>query len=272
MARKERAEGDSVVNLISPSSLAVSALGLAPSGSKISDGSEKLSCAMCGVRIGKGMKYDLLELSPSFTNQLSMAIPGGAHICGDCKTVLANGEFLQAFATVLISKDGVFSVMRKENRAAAFLEPPEPPFCISIQNAQQQHMIWRTPVSLSRDLILIRVGEQILRLRRQKLVQAREIVFRLDDLRQNIAISGQSKVAKRAVQEYAESPFVSDAGTWKYTSTKVGVKNFWYSKLEEAGVVTEAEQNLLSSLNPGEAWALQAVLHRFPALPEAKIL
>ena len=260
------------MSLISPSALAVSALGLEPSGSKTSDGTEKLSCAMCGVPIGKGMRYDLLELAPSFTNKLSMAIPGGTHICGDCKTVLANGEFLQAFATVLVSKDGVFSVMRKENRAAAFLEPPEPPFFISIQNAQQQHMIWRAPVSLSRDLILVRVGEQILRLRRQKLKQAREIVFRLDALRQEIAMAGQSKASKKAVQEYAESLFLSDAGTWKYTSTKIGVKASWYTKLVEAGVVTTAEQNLLSSLNPGEAWALQAVLHRSPALPEAKFI
>ncbi|MBE7540621.1 MAG: hypothetical protein KJZ92_16515 [Rhodocyclaceae bacterium] len=257
--------------IISPSAIALQALGLQPSGNfKATAAGPAMRCSMCGVGIEPGSLYDKLDLPESFTNKLAMAIPGGEHICGACKTVMGEGAFQQSLATAIVSTKGYFPIMKKENRAWAFLDPPESPFFVTIQNAQQQHVVWRAPVSLSREIILVRVGEQVLRLRRQKLKAAREIVLRLDDFRHRISVhDGKARKPKKAAaaQDAAESPFVAD---WKYQSADGGVMKQWYRDLVAAGNVPEEEQAVLSSLNAGEVWALQAVLHRTPVEPESK--
>ena len=257
------------MTVISPSAIALQALNLAPKGDRVAREEDVIRCAMCGTLVQPGEVFSLLKLKESFTNQLEMAIPGGKHVCGACHVVMNTGAFQMSLATCVVSASGFFPVMKKENRAWAFLEPPEPPFFITVQNAQQQHIVWRAPVSLSKDLILVRVGEQVLRLRRPHLIKARDIVFRLDEYRRNAAQTG--KKAKKA-PEFAESPFVAD---WKYQSTEGGAVKYWYSNtnpdapgLVESGVVTPDEHALLMSLNAGEAWALQAVLHYKPAKPD----
>ncbi len=257
--------------IISPSAIALQALGLHPSGNlKATASGPTIRCAMCGADIEPGALYDKLDLPESFTNKLAMAIPGGEHICGACKAVMNEGAFQQSLSTAIVSAKGYFPIMKKENRAWAFLEPPEPPFFVTIQNAQQQHVVWRAPVSLSREIILVRVGEQVLRLRRQKLKAAREIVLRLDDFRHRVSVHDcKARTPKKAAaaQDAAESPFVAD---WKYQSADGGAMKQWYRDLVAAGNVPKEDQAVLTSLNAGEAWALQAVLHRKLVGPESK--
>lgn len=155
--------------------------------------------------------------------------------------------------------------MRKEHRAWAFLTPPEPPFVIAIQTAKQQHVVWRAPVSLSRDLILVRVGEQIVRLRRPSLIVAREAVVRLHDARKAADGGKQKKATAPAAAESLESPFVTD---WKFQSSVGGVLKNWAATLIAAGAVSASDKAALSLLNAGEIWALQAVLHLQPVRPD----
>lgn len=254
--------------LISPSAIALEALGLPPTGDLIGDADTYLACAMCGTGIGPGDVHGVLDLPASFTNQLAMAIPGGKHICGACRTVMTNNAFQMKFATALVSRDGYFPIMRKEHRAWAFLTPPKPPFFVTIQNAQQQHVVWRAPVSLSQDLILVRVGEQIVRLRRPKLIEAREVALRLQAERDRLVDAAKKpkkdSSAPKAGAESVESPFVAD---WKFQSASGGTLKHWARVLIDAGVVPDADRAVLTSLNAGEVWALQAALHLNPTQP-----
>ena len=257
------------MTIISPSAIALQALNLAPQGDHVAHKEDSIRCAMCGTFVNPGETYSFLMLKESFTNQLAMAIPGGTHVCGACHVVMNTGAFQMSLATAVVSASGYFPIMKKENRAWAFLDPPEPPFFITVQNAQQQHVVWRAPVSLSKDLILVRVGEQILRLRRPQLIKARDIVFRLNEYRRNAARTGNKE---KKTPDFAESPLVAE---WKYQSVDGGTVKAWYSNsnpekpgLLEIGAVTLAEHAHLMSLNAGEVWALQAVLHYKPVKPD----
>ena len=87
--------------------------------------------------------------------------------------------------------------------------------------------------------ILVRVGEQILRLRRPQLIKARDIVFRLNEYRRNAARTGNKE---KKTPDFAESPLVAE---WKYQSVDGGTVKAWYSNsnpekpgLLEIGAVT----------------------------------
>ena len=122
--------------ILSPSSIALSAVGLSPSGSLTNTSHNPLTCSICGVAIGPGAVYDELSLPVSFTNQLAVAIPGGRYLCGACNSVMTTGEFQMRFATGLFCSEGFFPIMRKEHRAWAFITPPEPSFIITVQTAK----------------------------------------------------------------------------------------------------------------------------------------
>ena len=147
------------MSIISASKIAIEALGLKPVGSV---SPEDTLCAVCGCEIKKGDLYDEdMVLPESFTNYSSLANPSGKHRCGNCTAVMTRKEFQMGWSTSIMSEEGYFQLLRKEHRAWFLLNPPEPPFAIGIQVSQQQHIIWRAPVSLSKDIIFMRIGEQL---------------------------------------------------------------------------------------------------------------
>lgn len=252
--------------IISPSLIAIRALKLEPVGTMTCDAEAGERCAVCGDTLRKGDPIDFLDLPPSFTNHSSLAIPGGEYRCGACTTVMTNSaNFQMGLSTCIASaSDGYFPIMKKEHRAWAFLTPPEPPFIIAIQNAQQQHTIWRAPVSISRDILMVRLGEQVLRLRRQKLIAAREAAMRLDAAINAAASSKTGRGRPAKSPESIESPFYSD---WKGQDARGGQFKRAAAAQIEAGAISDADINALTTLNSGEVWALTAVLHLSPARP-----
>jgi CRISPR type IV-associated protein Csf1 len=244
--------------IISPSLLAIAGAGLAPDGTEVCDERHLgQRCAVCGATLQPGDPVDNLNLPPSFTNHTSLAIPGGAWRCGACTTIMTRGVFQMGASTVLISAGGIFPIVRKEHRAWAFLTPPEPPFAIAIQNAKQQHVIWRAPVTLSKDLIFVRVGEQLMRIRHPLLMSARGEALALDVL---------NRSRGRPVKGAAENPFVND---WRLQSATGGRFKGWLWNLLKEASVSREDIKALTQLNGAEAWALTAALHDHPEQPES---
>lgn len=245
---------------ISPCALAIKALGLRPEGTlTCTEEHATESCAVCGAKLVTGEPIDTLALPPSFTNQSSLADSGGKWRCGACTAVMVRSVFQMGMSTILITGDGVFPIVRKEHRSWLFLTPPEPPFAIAIQNAQQQHVLWRAPVSLSKDLLMIRVGERLVRIRRPHLLAARDAAQHLHSIR---------KTAGRPVKDGVENPFINE---WKMLSQSGGQLKGWAMKLiqdQEKPLPAEHMSRLLS-LNAGEAWALTAALFEHPVKPDA---
>lgn len=260
--------------IVSPSALAIKAVGLERVGTLICNDEIAANhrCAVCGDTLKTGDPIDEMNLPDSFTNHSSLAIPGGKYRCGACAAVMGTSEFQMGLSTVLVSKDGCYPIMRKENRAWAFLNPPEAPFYITIQDSQQQHVAWRAPVTTSRDLILLRLGEKILRLRRPLLVRAREAAIRLHEARAALEAGsdGDQKNTKRgkgrpsSASDSYENPFTSD---WKMQGVGSGALKSWVIDLIEQNRVADADMDCLLSLNAGEVLALTAILHFSPAMP-----
>jgi len=243
----------------SPSHLAVAGLGLKPEGTMPCPENE--ICAVCGAPIAAGEICDEMVLPPSFTNHSSLAYMNNKYRCGACTAVMTRGDFQMGLATAIFSEDGYYSIMKGENRAWFLLNPPEPPFAVCVQNARMQHIVWRAPVSLSKEVILIRVGEQVVRIRRKYLMDAREVAILLNEKR----AESEQKRGGRPTAAKLESPFVND---WKFQSASGGNWKGWVLKLLEEGAITEEEFRPLTVLNGAEAWALNAVLHDAPVKPE----
>ena len=245
------------MSLITASRLTIQAAGIKAVGG-ISAGPEHAGhrCAVCGADLVEGEPIDELDLPRTFTNHAALAIPNGNWRCGACNAIMGNSDFQMGASTILVCGEGVFPIVRKEHRAWAFLTPPEPPFVIAIQNAKQQHVIWRSPVSLSKDLIMVRLGEQVFRLRRQKLLNCVEIARRIDAAR---------VTPGRPVKDAIENPFVND---WKFQSAEGGRLKSWVWKLQEEQKIAHDDFLELTSLNGGEAWALTAFLSATITKPE----
>lgn len=245
-------------SITSASEIAIKAVGLKPAGTHLAD--EAGRCCLCGAWIEPGDLVDDAKMPPSFTNKASLAAPNSKVRCGACTALLGRDEFQMQWATALFSAAGAFPLMKKEHRAWAFLTPPEPPFVIAIQNSKQQHVVWRTPVSLSRDLYFVRVGDQVVRIRRDKLVKARAAALTLLDVRHATASASRGRPAATL-----ESPFVND---WKFQSADGGTLKSWVTKLVREGHVLPEQLASLTALTAGEAWAIAAVLHPTPVRPD----
>lgn len=243
---------------LSATELVLAATGLKPEGSDVCDERHTgMSCAVCGVSLRAGDPVDDLVLPPSFTNHNALAHPGNPWRCGACTAVMTRSIFQMGASSVLICRDGIFPIMKKEHRAWALQTPPDTPFALCVQNAKQQHVVWRTPVTLSKEQILIRVGEQVVRLRRSLLLKAADEARYLAQLKSEKG---------RPVKDAIESPFVAD---WKFQSSDGGrLKRFVYKLLEQEQITTDNISSLLQ-LNAGEAWALGAFLHEKPIAPES---
>ncbi len=245
------------MSLITASQLTVRAAGMSPVGTlKASAEHAGHRCAVCGAALVPGEPIDRLDLPRTFTNHYALAIPKGDWRCGACNAIMGNADFQMGASTILVCDEGVFPIVRKEHRAWAFLTPPKPPFVIAVQNAKQQHVIWRSPVTLSKDLLMVRLGEQIFRLRRQKLLACIDVAKRLDEAR---------VTPGRPVKDAIENPFVND---WKFQSSDSGKLKGWVWKLLAEEKIDPGDFAELTSLNGGEAWALTAFLSATATRPD----
>ncbi|CAJ4330419.1 CRISPR type AFERR-associated protein Csf1 [Burkholderia pseudomallei] len=241
--------------LISPSKIATQAVRLEPQGTLKVD--HDTACAVCGVPIVAGEWVDEFSPPDSFSNWPSLAYPRNSYRCSHCTTVMTRDEFLQKASTAIFTAEGAFPIMRKEHRAWAFLHSHRSPFVVAIQNARSQHTVWRAPVSMPGELFFVRVGDQVLRIRRPTLAAARDLAVRLHEVEQRL-----SPPVRGRPSDGVSNPFVSD---WKYQGVGCGaLKSSVERVAREAGISLEP----LLSLSSAEAWALGAVLHPAPDRPE----
>ena len=61
---------------------------------------------------------------------------------------------------VCITREHVLPMRQLAHKKWILLHPPEPPFVILQSDAPLAHMLWRTPVTISKDLWYVRVGKR----------------------------------------------------------------------------------------------------------------
>ena len=239
-----------------PSELAAKALRLTPTGRPLQG--HDTHCAMCQRAIHEGDLAEPLKLSQSFTDFVHLR-PGSEHVCGWCSTTMPQ-QAMRALQRSCITGDGIYNLNTDAARAWFWLTPPDPPYVLVINHSVMAtfHYYWRTPVTLSNELVAMNLDGKVHSVRRARV----------------IAAIGQAKVLIDASQRHADkknkpikSPFRMLARQPAKGDSAHGVLNPRVATLRALEPECEVAASALQELNPGELAALSAMVKAAPAEP-----
>jgi len=155
--------------LMQASRIVAEALEIPPAGDPCPD---ETNCVLCGIKINKGDLATIFSPGPSFTDAHHLGYrEKPTHICGYCSPFLSAVN-LRNSQKLFASKVGAFPLYKTENKKWFLLNPPEPPFVAVISDAKIQHILWKTPITRSKELILLQLGNRLLSIRMAKVKQA----------------------------------------------------------------------------------------------------
>ncbi len=217
------------------------AAGIQPVGTPLEAAS---SCTMCGAALHAGDLAVLVTkdtFGESFNNKLDVRV-ASPHICGDCMA-LWDKLFLQNNSKSYATGHGVYRLTSNEDVQALFLSPPVAPYAVIFNTRQQQHMMWRTPLGLSQDVIVLRIDDELLYVRRQLALDGARAWRETEVLMKKIGLKGFPAVIERTLSKVAMGTVRSDVA--KAVSAH-----------SEAGA---AAISALQQLRMAEWWALCAL-------------
>lgn len=136
---------------------------------------------------------------------------------------------------VCITKEQVLTAAKLAHRKWLLLHPPEPPFVFLQGDAQLSHMIWRTSVTMSRDLWYMRMSGRL-------------FMVRLPLVRNSLELF--ARIAKRyEAANPKKPPLGRPFGSLDFELRDVAGWRF------RGDVVINAEESaLIAKLRPGEFW------------------
>jgi CRISPR type IV-associated protein Csf1 len=232
-----------------PSEVVEKALGLVPDKTlptwkHLQDG----HCSHCAAPISQGTFYSKVAIGEFFSDTRDLAAFTGI-VCWRC-VHLRTKVLLNGLGQTVCTADGVYSISKDTEKAWLFLDPPEPPFVAVHTSSTMQHLVWRTPVTLSKERISIRFGESLFVVRPAVL---------------------------RKVIELAEAVQVRNAGQWiplLHLDRKAKAAYHGRINAKAAELMTDEELEFLkSNVGAGERWALSYICHSKkpqPLKPEPK--
>lgn len=189
--------------MIYASELAAKSIGIAPIG----DPSPHLKqCCMCGRDIPSGMPSVSFKASESFMDGRAL-VGDGREICGYCAAHW-NKKTMMALQKFCATEHKAWKLYAGVHRAWMLENLPDEPFVFCLSDSKLQHLVWRTPVSLSRDFFRIRFGNRIFDIRRKVIFQGRDLSLEIS----NALAEDDSKDKKgkrRGKPKVAKHPFVT---------------------------------------------------------------
>lgn len=201
-------------------------------------------CAFCGKPIRTGDLYEpATALGEYFSDTRDLA-DNTRMSCPACSAVRTK-KAMFALQRALVTDYGIYSIAPAAARSWLFLTPPEPPFVAVLTTATLQHLIWRTPVTLSSDLIVIRHGARLHTIRPRLVAEARDVCLRLRDADPKIK-NGPYVLLDRA--EEAPTHGLLREQVWQ--------------------TMSQEERAIFNRLTPGEVWALAHVISVSPSQPQ----
>lgn len=215
-------------------------------------------CIMCGTYLPAGTAANLADkhtFDSAFNNRLDLRALSGKYVCGWCNALWGK-DWLQKYSKTYATLDGVWKFASNEHQAAFFLNPPEPPFAAIFSTKQQQHMIWRTPVSHSRELYTVRVDGDLLTIRQAALLEGLAAYNHLLSVIATTPHPVTGKKLKPLVAIFSRELASSIMGT-----VLRQVEELARSTGDGPAVET------LNSLSMGEWFALNTIRHYDPANP-----
>lgn len=239
------------MEMIYSSAFARKAAGFKPIES-VEVNQENVVCGFCGAPLPKGSMANKLKLGQSFVDRIYMAEPNSKFKCPDCESINVP-EILRNRRSSVVTEEGWFPVSKWHHLCWFLLNPPRPPFLFFVSDSKnaflQQHMVWRTPVSLSPELFYLRHGNDLFVINHSRLMAAFKAC----------------QVVTDALNAYIDDKYQNDSGSSKLrhpflslddqrANTSHGSINPLVYELE--GRVDPDLINLIAGLNSGEAWAL----------------
>lgn len=221
---------------------------------------EDSHCAMCAAVLPMGTPANPVTkktFDDSFNNKLDLRARSGRYVCGDCEVLWAK-DWLQKYSKTYACDRGVFKLASNEHLAGFFLDPPEPPFCAIFSTKQQQHMIWRTPVSLSRDFLFVRVDDEVVTIRRPVLMQGLAAFHHAERTMKTTALARTGRKLQ---------PPAALMSRELATATMGALRTDVIELLRQTGDLWAIQA--LHALSIGEWWALNAMRHFDPEAPPA---
>jgi len=225
-------------------------------------------CGVCGGAIRAGDLVDDMVFGASFSNHNELADEMADDKCGYCAAILSNTKFILNFSTCVYTKKEAFPFGKKINRAWFLINPPTPPFAITVQATKSQHVVWRAPVSLSKEVFYVQLGDNTLKIRHKFLMNAINTTTLLRDAYEKQLEDIAFKTKKKAKKTDRNKLRPLNYGEMKGQMLKLGQLQYWVKKLIKEGYVTEKDIASLKALNWGEAWALDTASTEGNAAPE----
>ena len=192
-----------------PSKLAMTALGLVPP-TGLTPAQEDTFCTRCGQPVAKGdpVKEFPYHGNKTFMDAHDLACRGDYRVsCQWC--VLACGkEVMSKCSATLFTPNGAYPLNTDNNRAWFFLNPPRPPYLVTIANARSQHLVWRTPVTLDNEMISVRFGLNLYTIRHTLLMRQVDLCLEAADIINNYHRQKKEKEGVKGKVKTVPHPFV----------------------------------------------------------------
>jgi CRISPR type IV-associated protein Csf1 len=199
---------------------------------------------MCGARLDAGdpaVPVGQDTFGESFNNKLDVHEDGDV-LCGDC-AALWQKDFLMKYSKTFANESGVFKLASNADIQAFILTPPEPPFVAIYNTRQQQHMIWRTPVCLSKDALIVRLDDEILHIERARVISAISAWQRTLAKMKEFGFKGVPAYPDRTLSSRCTGSMCEDVSRRISDDSAAGARDI----------------GVLKSLRMGEWWALCAI-------------
>jgi CRISPR type IV-associated protein Csf1 len=224
------------------SELVCNQAGLKPLGSI---GSTAVTCVMCGRAIKPGEHRSKFNPSGSFTlGQELCARDSSTFICGYC-VHLTNKDLMLKTQLVCITRSAIIPAAKLTHKKWLLLNPPEPPFIFLQTDSQLSHMIWRTPLTVSKDFWYVRLGARLLTVRLPVVCQALERFGFI--LKRFVEASKPKRVPRH--------PFSS-------LDFELRDPNAWNIRYDIRPSLTDRDLDFILALRPGEYWALAILTNK----------
>lgn len=188
-------------------------------------------CTYCGRPIKAGEPSHSVALNEYFSATRDLAAFSGVS-CPACARLMGKSEMFRVLRSV-ITEDGIYPLTKHSARAWLFFTPPKPPFVAVLASSTLQHLVWRTPVTLSRELIVVRHGNRLHQIRPALLRRASDAIARLREIN----------------PAWRCGPYVSLDREESSLVHAMVREDAWQALADE-------ERDMFLSLKPGEIWAL----------------
>ena len=208
---------------------------------------------MCGAEIEKDDWYMPMKFAASFGLYNALYDASIPNRCGHCSAILENSNFLFELGTGVYSAEGFVPFQRKVHRAWGLNNLPGSPYIVTIQVNRSQHTVWRAPVNYSKDLVSIRLGEEVATLRMPILALAAEQSRKAQHLWLSLQPENRQKSTAKLPPPLGFSPLDG-------SGIGIGEMQRWLIKLIDEGHIEEKDVAALGQLTNSESWALDFML------------